>query len=158
MKNVKNLQIALSAMVIFAFLLMPFSLNAQNGKANFSGTWAINAEKSNFGQGQGQATQRQGQGQGQRMGGFGGGNIVAKQEANLLTVERTRTNQSGEKIKTETKYTLDGNECVNKSGRGESKSTATWSADGKTLKIATNSTFNVNGESRKMSSTEEMVS
>jgi len=148
MKNVKNLQIVLSAMVIFCFLLMPFSLNAQTGKANFSGTWAMNAEKSNLGQPQG------GGGQGQR-GGFGGGNFVANQDANLLTVERSRTNQDGETTKTESKYTLDGKESVNTTPRGDSKSTATWSADGKTLKIVTKSTFNMNGESREMTSTEE---
>jgi hypothetical protein len=142
-KNVKRLQITLSAMIITAFLLVPFTVNGQS-KANFAGTWALNAEKSNMGQGQapqGQAPQGQGQGQGQRMGGGMGGNFVAKQEANLLTVERTRQGQDGQSVTTSTKYTLDGKETVNSTQRGESKSTATWSADGKSLKIATTSSF-----------------
>ena len=151
-KRVKSFQIALSAMVMVAFLMMPLASNAQAGKANFSGTWALNAEKSNFGQGQGQPQgqppQGAGQGQGQRM---GGGNFVAKQEANLLTVERTRTSQDGQTATTKTLYTLDGKESVNTTQRGESKSVATWSADGKTLKIVTTSTF---GE-RTMTTTEE---
>jgi hypothetical protein len=86
-RKVKSFQIALSAMVILAFLAMPFSTYGQTGKVNFSGSWAFNAEKSNMGQppqGQGQPPQGQGQGGGMR-GGFGGGNFVAKQEANLLT-------------------------------------------------------------------------
>lgn len=151
----------LSAMIILAFLVMPFSLNGQGGKANFAGTWAFNAEKSDMGgapggpggppQGQGQAPQ------GGRMGGFGGGDFTASQEANLLTVNRTRTNQSGESVTTTSKYTLDGKESVNTTGRGESKSVATWSADGKTLKIVTTSTFDMGGETRTMTSTQEWI-
>jgi hypothetical protein len=101
--------------------------NAQGGKVNFSGTWVLNAEKS---------TQPEGGG-GMRM---GGGNFVAKQEANLLTVDRTRTNQNGETVTTNMKYTLDGKESVNTSERGDSKSVATWSTDGKTLNILTTRT------------------
>ena len=154
-KNVKNLQIALSAMIILAFLMMPLSLNGQGGKANFAGTWAFNAEKSDMGGGPGGPPQGQDQPpQGMRMGGFGG-DFVATQEANLLTVERTMNRPDGETVKTTSKYTLDGKESLNTTGRGESKSIATWSADGKTLKIATTRTFDMNGETRTMSSTEE---
>jgi hypothetical protein len=156
-KKVRSFQITLSAMIILAFLAMPFTVNAQAGKANFAGTWAFNAEKSNMGQppqGQGQPPQGQGQGAGQRMGGFGGGNFVAKQEANLLTVERTRNNQEGQPVTTTSKYTLDGKESINTTGRGESKSVATWSADGKTLTIVTSRTFDMNGETRTMTTTE----
>ena len=153
----------MSAVILSAFMLLPASIIAQTGKANFSGNWVVNVEKSNFGQGQGQPqtqgrqgqAQGKGQDQGQKTGGFGGGNFIAKQEGNLLTVERSRTNQNGKTNKTESRYTLDGKECVNTTGRGESKSTATWSPDGKTLKIVTNSTFTTNGESRTMKSTEE---
>lgn len=157
-KNVRNFKITLSAMIIAAFFIMPFTVNGQTGKANFAGTWAYNAEKSTIPQGQGQPPQGQGgqgQGQGQR-GGFGGRDFVAAQEANLLTVTRTRTNQAGETTKTELKYTLDGKESTNVSARGgESKSIATWSADGKTLTIVTTRTFDMNGESRTMKTTDE---
>jgi hypothetical protein len=147
-KNVKNLKTMLSATIILAFLIMPFSVNGQTGKANFSGTWALNAEKSTFGQGAGGPGGQATQGQGQR-GGFGGGNFIAKQEANLLTVERTRGDQT-----VTSKYTLDGKESVNTTGRGESKSTATWSADGKTLTIVTTRTFERDGQSTTMKTTE----
>lgn len=146
-RKFKNLQIALSAMIILAFLAMPYSTFAQAGKANFSGNWVLNAEKSQMGmpQGQGQPPQGQppqGAGQGQRMGGFGGGPLTVKQEANLLTQTRTRTGQDGTPTTTETKVTLDGKETVNASQRGDSKLTATWSADGKSLTIVTKRSFN----------------
>jgi len=134
-RKAKSLQTALSAMIILAFLAMPFSTYAQAGKANFAGNWTLNAEKSQFGQGQGQ----QGGGRG-----FGGGPLTVKQEANLLTQVRTRTGQDGTATTTETKVTLDGKETVNTTQRGESKLTGTWSADGKSLTIVTKSSFNGN--------------
>jgi hypothetical protein len=161
-KDVKIFKIALSVMIISAFLFMPLTVNGQTGKVNFSGTWAFNAEKSDLGQmgqGQGQPPQGQppqgqpGQGQGMR-GGFGGGNFVATQEANLLSVDRTRPNQNGEQQTITSKYTLDGKESVNTSGMGEAKSIATWSADGQSLTIVTTRTFDRNGESMTMKTTE----
>lgn len=121
-----------------AILIMPFSLNGQAGKTDFTGTWQLNAEKSDLGQGPGQGR-----------GGFGGGNLVVKQEANLLTVERTM----GDRTVT-SKYTLDGKESINSTGRGESKSVATWSADGKTLTIVTTRSFERDGQTRQQKSTE----
>jgi hypothetical protein len=174
-KDVKIFRITLSAMIISAFLFSPLAVNGQAGKTNFAGTWALNAEKSNFGQGmgqgqgqppqgqppQGQPPQGQpgqgqpGQGQGQGMrGGFGGGNFVAKQEENLLTVDRTRPDQSGTPQTTTSKYTLDGKECVNTSGMGEAKSVATWASDGKSLTILTTRTFDRNGQSMTTKTTE----
>ena len=157
-KDVQYFQLALSAMIILAFLTMPLSLNGQAGKGNFNGTWTLNADKSDTGGGPGgppQGQPPQGQPpQGARMRGFGG-DFTAKQEANLLTVERTMSRQDGESFTTTSKYTLDGKESVNSTGRGESKSTAIWSADGKTLKITTSRTFDMGGESRTMNSTEE---
>jgi len=55
---------------------------------------------------------------------MGGGNFVATQEANLLTVVRTRTGQDGQPTTITMKYTLDGKESVNTSPRGDSKSIA----------------------------------
>jgi hypothetical protein len=133
-KHVENYQVTrrylmrLLSLTVMLALIAPVMIHAQAGKANFAGTWALNAEKS---------TQPQGGGGGQRM---GGGNFTITQEANLLT--RTRTGQDG--TTTATKYTLDGKESVNTTGGGESKSTATWSADGKALTIVTKSNFNGN--------------
>jgi Tol biopolymer transport system component len=120
-----------SVAVILAFIA-PVITNAQAGKTDFSGSWTMNESKS---------TQPPAGAQG---GGMRMGNLVAKQEANLLTVERTRTGQDGQPQTTTMKYTLDGKESVNTTPRGESKSVTTWSADGKSLTIKTTSDFNGN--------------
>lgn len=133
----------LSYTVIFAFLCLPLATKAQGSKANFSGTWAFNAEKSQMG----------GQGQGGGMRG-GGGNMVVKQEGNLLTVEQTRTGQDGQSTTTTSKYTLDGKESVNTTARGESKSIATWSADGKSINVVTTRSFERDGQTTEMKTTE----
>jgi hypothetical protein len=138
--NVSKVMRSLSLAIILA-LIAPIMVNAQAGKANFAGSWAINADKS---------TQPQGGG-GQRM---GGGDFVATQDANLLTVTRTRTGQDGTATTTVTKYTLDGKESINTSPRGDSKSVATWSADGKALSIKTSRTMDMNGETRTINSSE----
>ena len=136
MKKMKKTNFAAMRLMAFVLVLMlavPVFSTGQ-AKSDFSGTWAFNADKSTLGQGGGQ-------GGGMR---FGGGDMVAKQEASLLSVERTRTNRDGETVKTTSKYALDGKESVNTTGRGESKSTAKWSADGKSLTITTTSSFNGN--------------
>ena len=138
-KQVSNLMLLLTLTAVLA-LVFPVALQAQSGKVNFTGSWTLNAEKST-----------QSQGGGQRM---GGGNFIATQEANFLTVERTRTNNSGETSTSTMKYTLDGKESVNTNPRGDSKSVAKWSADGKSLTISTTRTFDMNGESRTMKSSE----
>lgn len=134
----------ISLTVMLAFIT-PVMINAQAGKANFAGKWVLNAEKS---------TQPQGGGGGQRM---AGGDVVVTQEANLLSVSRTRTGQDGQPTTTVMKYTLDGKESINTSPRGDSKSVATWSADGKTLTIASTRTMDMNGETRTIKSSEAYV-
>ncbi len=137
-RHFENLQVNYSvfmrliSLTIMLALVTPVMVNAQAGKANFAGSWTLNAEKSTFGQGGG----------GQRAGGQrgGGGSFTVTQDANTLT--QTRSSQDG--TARITKYTLDGKESVNTTGRGESKSTAKWSADGKTLSITTTSSFNGN--------------
>jgi hypothetical protein len=149
-RNIKKLHfncsnfMRLISLTIMLALVAPVMIYAQAGKVNFAGTWNLNAEKST------QPPAGQGGG-GMRM---GGGNFVATQEANLLTVERTRTGQDGQATKITMKYTLDGKESVNTSPRGDSKSIAKWSADGKSLTIETSRTMDMNGESRTMKSTE----
>lgn len=146
-KNVESLLInrtnflkLISLTVIILFIVPAMAIG--QGKTDFSGTWAMNAEKSNLGApgGGGPGGPGGGGGGGGR---GGGGNFVATQDATTLSVERTR-NRNGEETKTTTKYTLDGKETVNTTGMGESKSTAKWSADGKTLTIVTSRSFNGN--------------
>lgn len=143
-ENLSWLMRLFSLTIMLAFIA-PVMTNAQTGKANFAGNWTFNATKS---------TQPQGGGGGQRM---GGGDVVVAQEANLLTVTRTRTGQDGQPTTTILKYTLDGKESINTSPRGDSKSVAKWSADGKTLTIATSRTMDMNGETRTINSSEAWV-
>lgn len=147
MKNNKNLSwlMRLFSLTIMLAFIAPVMINAQAGKTNFAGTWIMNATKS---------TQPQGGGGGQRM---GGGDVVVTQEANLLSVSRTRTGQDGQPTTTVTKYTLDGKESINTSPRGDSKSVAKWSADGKTLTIETTRTMDMNGETRTIKSSDAWV-
>jgi len=130
--------ITLLSLVLIINIAMPAVVSAQAGKVNFSGNWTLNEGKSTLGDSP-------------RM---GGGDFTASQEANLLTVERTFTNRDGQSMTNTSKYTLDGKESINTTQRGESKSVASWSADGKTLTITTSRTFNMNGESRTMKSIE----
>jgi Tol biopolymer transport system component len=133
MKRQLSYLMKLASLTFIMATAMPVFLLAQKSKVNFSGTWTLNEQKS---------TQPQGGGSYQRM---GGGTFVLAQEENLLT--RTRTAQDG--TTRVSKYTLDGKESVNMTGRGESKSTAKWSEDGKTLTIV--SKFNVDGNERTSS-------
>ena len=126
------------ALTIVFCLFMPVITGAQTAKVNFSGTWVLNEGKSN-------------PGDNPRM---GGGNFISVQEGNLMSVERTRTNRDGETVTTTMKYTLDGKESINSSQRGDSKSVAVWSADGKTLTISTARTFEMNGETVNMKTVE----
>jgi len=148
MKNNKNLSwlMRLFSLTIILAFVAPVMINAQTGKTNFAGSWIMNATKSTQPQGGG--------GGGQRM---GGGDVIVAQEANLLTVTRTRTGQDGQATTTVLKYTLDGKESINTSPRGDSKSVAKWSADGKTLTIATTRTMDMNGETRTIASSEAWV-
>lgn len=140
-RNQKNISVTSCRFVqLFSFVLLlifctPVLTSAQGSKTDFSGTWALNEDKSDMGDSGGRR--------------MGGGDFVATQEANLLTVVSTWTNRDGESMTFTRKYNLDGKESVNSFGRGESKSTAKWSADGKTLTIETTMSFN--GNERKSS-------
>jgi hypothetical protein len=144
-KNVSKLQLGgsilkiLSLTIILAFIA-PVMTNAQAGKVNFAGSWVYNAEKS---------TQPPAGGGGQGGGNRAGGDFVVTQDANTLTTVRTRTGQDGTPQTTTVVATLDGKEKVNTTARGESKLTANWSTDGKSLTIVTKSVFG----DREMTST-----
>lgn len=141
-------------LLVVIALLLHTAVMAQGTKTNFTGSWTYNSAKSNTGQAQGQAAGQDQRAGGQNRGGFGGGDFVVKQEGNLLTVDRTMATSDGTARTTSSKYTLDGKESVNSSRMGDTKSFATWSADGRKLTIETTRTFERNGESRTMKTTE----
>lgn len=128
----------LLSVTLMLTIMAPAISVAQTDKVNFTGNWSLNAEKSVIGDNQ-------------RM---GGGDFIAKQDGNIFSVERSRTGRNGETMKTTMNYTLDGKESINSSQRGDSKSVAKWSADGKTLTISTARSFEMNGETINMTTVE----
>lgn len=123
-------------LVMAAFFMTTSGLFAQT---NFAGTWAFNDSKSNFGDSQFR---------------FAATSMVVTQDANTLSVESTMPGRDGEEMKTSAKYTLDGKVSENPMFNTTRKSTVTWSADKSSLIISSTMTFDMNGETREMKSTE----
>ena len=121
-----------TAILLVAVMLMSFTVVAAQDKVEFSGTWIMNADKSEIPEMGGRGSR----GGGGRRGG-GASDMIVKVEGNKMSVETTRKDRDGADMTTVMKYTLDGKQCANESGRGESVSTAKWSKDGKSLVIYT---------------------
>ena len=119
-----------SALIVF--MLVSAGLLAQS---NFSGTWGFNESKSNFGESQFR---------------FAATTMTVTQDANSLSVESTMPGRDGGEMKTNAKYALDGSVSENPMFNSSRKSTAAWSADKKSLTIASVMTFEMGGESREM--------
>jgi len=107
------------ALLVLVMALAVAGSSFAQAKADFSGKWAPKVD----------ANAAPPAGGGGR-GGMGGGPMTVKQTATELTTERTM----GENTMS-TSYKLDGTETVNKTQRGESKSTAKF--DGAKLVIKT---------------------
>ena len=127
----------LAMAVLGSLLLIPATAWAAK-KTNFSGEWTLNESKSELGEG--------------RM--FSPTKMTVQQDGNSITLERTRAGRDGEERTSKEVLTLDGKESINKSENRTSTSTATWSKDGKTLTILTNTEINRQGEILEMKSTE----
>jgi hypothetical protein len=118
-------------------LLMSSSVFAQ-GKANFAGTWTVDAEKTTAAN---PAPAGGGGGGGGRAGGGGGGRggaqgpMTVKQDATTLSVERQGPNGPAT-----TTYTLDGK--PNKITMGQGEATATAKVVGATIEIETTRDMN----------------
>jgi len=123
---------------ISAILLLMFS-STLYGQANFSGSWAFNESKSNFGDSQFR---------------FAATSMTVTQDAATLTVESTMMNRDGEEMKMSAKYALDGSVSENPMFNSTRKSTVAWSADKSSLTISSVMTFDMGGETREMKSTE----
>lgn len=109
------------------------------GQANFSGSWALNESKSNFGDSQFRMASP---------------TLTITQDATTFSIEKVFRGQDGEERKSTEKYTLDGKQSVNPMFNSEKKSTATWAADKKSLTVASVMVFEFNGESSEIKTTE----
>ena len=136
MKKSDNSKIRISA-CIMAFCMMTAS--ALLAQADFSGTWAFNESKSNFGESQFR---------------FAASLMVITQDAGNLNVESTLQGRDSGEINISARYTLDGKESENLMFNSTRKSTVTWSEDKSSLTIASTMKFDMQGETREMKSTE----
>jgi hypothetical protein len=125
-----------SRIILALFFITATGLFAQT---NFSGTWALNDSKSDFGGSQFR---------------FAATSMVVTQDANTLTVESTMPGRDGGEMKTTAKYTLDGKVSENPVFNTTRKSTVSWSPDKSSMIIASTMTFDMNGESREIKSTD----
>src|SRR4030042_6108679 len=112
----------LSRSISLAFLmlivpLLPGNSMPMGKKSNFSGTWILNEQKSDFGEyGRMMASNK----------------IIIVQKGKKLTMERYATTPSGESGNYTENYTIDGKECVNNiSEEFKKTSTVTKSEDKK---------------------------
>jgi len=121
-----------SRMILFAISLLSASVFA----ADFSGTWALNKDKSELGEG--------------RRARFAATKLVVVQKENALTIESTRTGRNGEDRTMKEEMTLDGKEVKQTTDFGEAVSKAHVKDGG--LVISTTRTFERNGETFEMKS------
>ena len=129
----KNLKIPglINLTAVLGLLLISSGLFAQT---NFSGTWAFNESKSNFGESQFR---------------WAATSLVITQEANTISVESTMPGRDGAVVKSTAKFNLDGTVSENPMFNTTRKSTVTWSADKTTLTIASSMTFERDGDVRE---------
>jgi len=128
----------LTILFVSIFLLSSASAFAQ--KSDFSGAWTYTESKSKLPE------------SGFRMIAT---KITVTQNDLTLNIERVSKNRDGDERITKEVITLDGKECENVVYQDRKrKSTATWSADGKSLTINSVMTFERNGETMEMKSSE----
>lgn len=115
------------SIALVAILAMTAMAAMAADKPDFSGSWKLNAAKSDFGQ-------------------FPAPDkldMKVDHKEPALNVTISQVNQMGERT-TDSKYTTDGKECVNGEGRGQSTSTLAW--DGAVLVIKSTRKFSRDGE------------
>jgi hypothetical protein len=132
-------RLSLMAVTGLTIFLCGTSMNAQNS-VNFSGTWAFNESKSKMGDSPFRMNAT---------------TLVVKHDGNTLTADRTQAGFDGGEMKTTQKLTLDGKVCEN-TGMMDSKtkSIVTWSADKKSITIATTMVMNMGGDGMEMKTSE----
>jgi hypothetical protein len=109
--------------------------------ADFSGSWALNKDKSELGEG--------------RRGRMAATKLVVAQKENSLLIESTRTGRNGEERIMKDEMTLDGKETKSSTDWAETVSTAKMDKD--VLLIFTSRTFERNGESFEMKSEQKWM-
>jgi len=127
------------SLFVISICSLPTFTNGQSDKTDFSGSWVLNEEKSDFGESQFRRAALK---------------MTIQQKGNDMTLEKVRTNRSGETYNSTEKLTLDGKECDNTINNRVRKSTANWSEDGKNLTISTVMVFERDGQSMEIKTVE----
>ena len=101
-----------SCTILLQVILLLSSAAVAQDKPNFSGKWALDTAKSDFGELPGPDTQT---------------NVIEHKDPNIKLTQTIRgASVSGGKASSERRYTTDGKESPNKLGQQEVKSTCTW--------------------------------
>ncbi len=124
---------------VASFLLISLSLVDAGDQADFSGKWVLNNEKSILGEGGRVMLATQ---------------MTVTQRADKMSLERVTKRRNGEETTSKEELSLDGKECKNTVRNREITATANWSADGKSLTIASRSTFERNGNRMQIAAVE----
>ena len=119
------------------FLSVPVQ-SAKAGNPDFTGKWVLNEEKSTIGE---------------RMF-FASVELVVKQDAGTISIDRTRTGRDGERRTRNEKLNTDGTENVSTRENGSTTTVATWSEDGQSLNLRSDIEFNRQGETFTMNRSE----
>ena len=123
-------------LMVFATVISGYALV----KANFSGDWALDTEKSVFPAAPGGGGPPGGRGRGETK-------LKVTQTGTALTIVRTSPGRDGAEVLTTDNLTADGKESTSTGGREGSvrKVTAKWSDDQNTVVITTSTTMSFQG-------------
>lgn len=135
---------AIALFTVVVLLVGSVVVSAQEKKVDFSGTWVLNADKSDLGGGRGG-----------RRGGMAVSKMLVEQKDEKLIVENFRQNRDGEDVSTKLTYTLDGKKCKNELNFGTQESVVKWTKDGKTLTIESTMSMSRGDREFTMESTEK---
>lgn len=128
-----------SILVLLTFVMVAL---AGDAKVNFSGEWNLNKDKSD-------------QPAGRRRGRTSVIKMTITQKNNNLTVEQVYKSRNGEERTVTEKFTLDGKKCTNERMNRKRTSTIEWAKDGRSLTINSTRTFERQGKSVEMTSSEK---
>lgn len=123
---------------LFASIVLILASVSLFAQTNFSGTWAFNESKSNFGTSQFR---------------FAATAMTVVQDGINMTVDNTMPSRDGGERKSTDKFTLDGKVCENPMFNSVRKSTLTWSEDKSALTIASVMNFDRDGQSQEFKTT-----
>jgi hypothetical protein len=125
--------------VLFSTIIFLFSFTSFPEKANFSGEWNLNKDKSDLGQFADYATRI----------------IKADQTADMISISRTSTSFTGDEVTTMESLTFDGKETESTIfGNSKKKDSAKWSDDGQTFTMTYTMILDFNGQTNEIKGVE----